>query len=568
MSPLLRFVVALLAGAVVALGFAPVDLWVLAVLGTAVLVALVDTAATRGAAAAVGWAWGTGVCVASLGWIATAFTYQAAMPVEMGWVTVVGLSMFLALYPMLAALLARGVAGGASGAGVARLVVLAGAFMVTEWLRGVLFSGFAWNPLGAAWLGGGVLGTPGVAQLAQFVGSQGLTGLMILAGGAVYLLVGRGFRKRERRVGAGLGVALVAGGIVGSGLVQDVYFPDNPTLVIVQPNIGQDVKYDEGANARHLETYLAMTRDALAGAVEAPGGGGGAGRAASATADPLTGIDRGVPAEDPNMQAGSLSERLARADLGERPRIVVWSESAVFGLPEEEPGLRAKLAGVLGPRDLLIFGGVSANRDAAGRILTLGNSLFVLDARGVIRARYDKAHLTPLGEYLPLRPLMERLGLARLAPGGIDFVPGPGPRTIALPGLPPVGAMICYEIIFGGRVTEFGQRPAWIVNISNDAWFGRTGPPQHLAQARLRAIEEGLPIARATPTGVSAIIGPRGRVFASLPQGVAGTLVLTLPPPLPATLYAKLGDAVPLVLAGLMVLAGVLIGRRQRVSII
>jgi apolipoprotein N-acyltransferase len=195
--------------------------------------------------------------------------------------------------------------------------------------------------------------------------------------------------------------------------------------------------------------------------------------------------------------------------------------------------------------------------------LSLRNSLYVLDARGQILASYAKAHLTPLGEYVPARALMERLGLARLAPGDLDFVPGPGPKTFALPGIPPFGAMICYEIIFGGRVTEYGQRPAWIVNISNDAWFGPTGPPQHLALARLRAIEEGLPIARATPTGVSAVIGPRGRVFGSLPQGRAGVLELTLPPPLPATPYARYGDALPMGAALLLMLGGWWAGRSQ-----
>jgi apolipoprotein N-acyltransferase len=121
--------------------------------------------------------------------------------------------------------------------------------------------------------------------------------------------------------------------------------------------------------------------------------------------------------------------------------------------------------------------------------------------------------------------------------------------------------MICYEIIFGGRVTEYGRRPAFIVNISNDAWFGTAGPPQHLAQARLRAIEEGLPIARATPTGISAVIGPRGALLALQPAGTVGVLRFTLPPPLPATPYARSGNAIPLAIAALLLLSGVVLGR-------
>jgi apolipoprotein N-acyltransferase len=256
-----------------------------------------------------------------------------------------------------------------------------------------------------------------------------------------------------------------------------------------------------------------------------------------------------------------LSDTLGETTVPKRPNIVLWSESAVFGLPEEDPRLRARLASALGPRDHLVFGGVAATRDAEGRLLTLTNSLFVLDSFGRIRARYDKAHLTPLGEYLPARPLMTRLGLARLAPGDLDFAPGPGPRTLTVPGVPPMGAMICYEIIFGGRVTEPGQRPAWIANISNDAWFGPSGPPQHLAQARLRAIEEALPIARATPTGLSAVIGPRGSLLAQQPLGTSGVLRYTLPPPLPATPYSKHGDLLPLIMALLLGAVGAILGR-------
>lgn len=552
----LRLVLALAAGLVAAAGFAPYDLWPLTLLGAAALVGLVEAAPTRRHAAAVGWLWGFGIFVASLTWIATAFTFQAAMPVWMGWVAVVGLSMFLALYVMLAALLARLLAP----VGLERLLVLAGAFMLTEWLRGWVLTGFAWNPLGAAWL------PMPVVQLAEIFGAQGLSGVMVLAGGALWLMLAPGRVNRERMTGAALAGLVVLGGVAGAALEQDVYFPDNPQLVIVQPDIGQDEKYDPGANARHLEVYLTLTRGALAGAQDVVRGRSNG--VEGGEIDPVTGPRRpgGGPGGEtdgaPAAELDSLSDRLARGGRAERPRLVIWSESSVFGLPEDDAGLRAKLAAVLGPDDYLMFGGVGANRDPDGRILSLRNSLYVLDARGRILASYAKAHLTPLGEYVPARALMERLGLARLAPGDLDFVPGPGPKTFALPGIPPFGAMICYEIIFGGRVTEYGQRPAWIVNISNDAWFGPTGPPQHLALARLRAVEEGLPIARATPTGVSAVIGPRGRIFGSLPQGQAGVLELTLPPPLPPTPYARYGDVLPVGTALLLMLGGWWAGTR------
>ncbi len=554
----LRLPLALAAGVATALGFAPTDYWLLAVVGAAGLAALVDTATSRRHAAAVGWAWGFAMFATSLTWIATAFTFQSAMPAAMGWVAVILLSAFLALYPMVAALAAHAI----PRPGLARLLVLAGAFMLTEWLRGVLLSGFSWNPLGAAWLA-----APGVPQLARLFGAQGLSGLMVLAGGAIWLMLGPQRTLTQRGVGAAIVGAAALGGLLGRTFIQDVYFPDNPTLVIVQPDIGQGEKYDEGANERHLERYLAITRQAVAdSSIGAPMQSGATGSESGA---PFAGVDQGGQSGSNDAQSaarspeGTISETLAGVDLGYRPTLVIWSESAVFGLPEEDPALRRKLASVLRSNDLLLFGGVAAERLASGEIDKLRNSLFVLDAKAQILARYDKAHLTPLGEYVPARGIMEAIGLARLAPGGIDFAPGPGPRTIAIPGIPPFGAMICYEIIFGGRVTEDGRRPAWIVNISNDAWFGPSGPPQHLAQARLRAIEEGLPLARATPTGISAVIGPSGRIVARQAAGTSGFIRTTLPPPLPATPYAQYGDAIPMSLAALLVLAGLAVWQRR-----
>ena len=552
LSPPVMFVLALAAGALAARGFAPTNWLLLTILGSAVLVALLDIATTRRQALAVGWAWGFGLFATSLGWIATAFTFQAKMPAAMGWVAVIGLSAFLALYPMAAAGLARLV----PAAGLPRLLGFTGAFMLTEWLRGVLLSGFSWNPLGIAWLE-----LRAMAQMAQFAGAQGLTGLMLLAGGGLWLIL-RPVASVPGRLSGGL-ILLLLAGLAGFGgtRLQSLYYPDNPELVIVQPNIGQDEKYAEGGQSRHLQAYLDMTREALNEDSLSNSLAG----AANASA-PFTGVDP-MADIDERTAAGTdrtLSETLAGAEVLRRPAIVIWSESAVFGLPEEDPALRRRLAAVLGPDDLLVFGGVAATRDPQGALTAVTNSLFVLDSQARLRARYDKAHLTPLGEYLPARGLLERIGLARLAPGDLDFTPGPGPRTLVVPGMPPMGAMICYEIIFGGRVTEYGRRPAWIANISNDAWFGPSGPPQHLAQARLRAIEEGLPIARATPTGESAVIGPRGSIFAMQPLGTSGVLSVTLPPPLPATPYARSGDIIPLAIAALLLAAGMLLGRQLR----
>lgn len=471
----------LFAGALSALGFAPLDLWPLTLVGVAGLVAAVERAGTVRGAALAGWLFGVGQFTVSLGWIATAFTYQAAMPAFMGWVTVVLLSMFLGLYPGIAAALARAWSGGR----LSRVLVFAAAWMLTEWLRGHLLSGFAWNPLGAAWLQAGIVG-----QLAALIGALGLSGLMILIGGASGIIGAKTQRRTMPAFWPNLFVfAMIYLFADGSRHLEPLPAPlHGPLVHLIQPNIGQEAKYDNPT--AHVEGYLALSRAALG------------------------------PAPHPQS-------------------ITIWSESAVLDLVAEEPAVRAHLASILSPGDLLLFGGEALIRNPDGTPAEATNSLFVLDSTARLQGRYDKSHLVPLGEYVPARPLMTRLGLARLAPGGIDFLPGPGPRTLDLPGFPAAGIQICYEVIFPAAVVDEAHRPAWIVNISNDAWFGAWGPPQHLAQARLRAIEEGLPIARVTPTGISAVIDAHGRVVASIAQHRADTLTLRMPPPLPPTLFSR-----------------------------
>ena len=499
-----RMLLPLTAGALGALGFAPLDLWPLTLIGVAILIALIECAPTIRSAAASGWWFGVGHFTVGLFWIATAFTYQAAMPAFMGVVTVVLLSMFLALYPGLAAGLARAWPGGR----ISRVFVFAAAWMLTEWLRGHILSGFAWNPLGAAWLDAG-----GVAQLAMVIGALGLSGVMVLASGAI-VLAGGDIRIRSAHKWTPHLIGLIA--VTGLAEASRFALPPpapatGPLVHLIQPDIGQDAKYDNPA--AHVEKYLALSRAALGPA--------------------------------PRRQS-----------------ITIWSESAVEDLVEEEPAARARLAQILEPGDLLLFGGVALIRNADGSLAAATNSLYALDADAHLVGRYDKSHLVPLGEYVPARPLMTRLGLARLTPGDIDFLPGPGPRTLDLPGFPAAGIQICYEVIFPAAVVDEAHRPAWIVNISNDAWFGAWGPPQHLAQARLRAIEEGLPIARVTPTGISAMIDASGRVVASIGQHRAATLSLRMPPPHPATLFARYAHATSLVF-GLTLLVAALALRRR-----
>ena len=490
----LRFLLPLLAGAVSALGFAPLEWWPLTFAGVALLFWAIERSASVHSAAAAGWCFGVGQFTVGLFWIATAFTYQAAMPAFMGVVTVVLLSMFLALYPALAAGLARAW----PRAGASRVLVFAATWMLSEWLRGHVLSGFAWNPLGAAWLAAGA-----VAQAAAWVGALGLSGLMVVAGSGLAIV------RKPFAVAAAFAV------ICGVALLTRFALPapapapaTGPLVHLIQPDIGQDTKYDDPA--AHIEKYLALSRTAL-----------------------------GSP---PHLQS-----------------IVVWSESSVQDLVEEDVGARARLASLLSPGDLLLFGGVAVIRNPDGSAAAETNSLYALDSSARLLGRYDKSHLVPLGEYVPARTLMTWLGVARLAPGAIDFLPGPGPRTLELPGFPAAGIQICYEVIFPAAVVDEGHRPAWIVNISNDAWFGAWGPPQHLAQARLRAIEEGLPILRGTTTGISAAIDANGVVRQTVPQHRAARMDGFVPRAKPPTLFAQTGNMLPLgwaiVLLGLSAIA-------------
>jgi apolipoprotein N-acyltransferase len=225
---------------------------------------------------------------------------------------------------------------------------------------------------------------------------------------------------------------------------------------------------------------------------------------------------------------------------------------------------RQMIAEVVPPGGLLLTGG--ERFDLSRTPPLVWNSLFVLDAAGAIRARYDKRDLVPFGEFLPLRALLSRFGLEKLTHGSIDFQTGAGRRTIALPGLPAVSPLICYEAVFPGRVVDPSARPEWLLNITNDAWFGRsTGPYQHFAMARMRAIEEGLPLVRSANSGISAVVDPFGRVQAELGLGATGAIEAALPRPLPQpTPFARAGLAIVLAPAGLLALGAILLEARRR----
>ena len=509
---------ALVLGAVSALGFRPLALWPLTLIALAALVALIAQTGRTRQALGLGWLFGWAHFTVGNSWIATAFTYQADMPAVLGWLAVPLLALYLAIYPALAvgaahALVVRGKQPGAPGWPLA--LAFAGCWIVAEWLRAWVFTGYAWNPLGLVFLGG--YASPGMASLAPWTGTYGLSGVVALVAGAGAVLMARGRM-------ASLVVMVAA--LVGVQLL-----PPPPAKVsrlpmtLVQPDVRQETLNDP----TQFEAQFARTAD--------------------------------------------LSRPLKP---GER-RLVLWPESGVpdylrGGYPRylyddmtagRDPAFaRARIGHVIGPGGLLMTGAVDLEI-ADGRAIGARNVVTALDDKGQIRASYAKAHLVPYGEYLPMRGVLEPLGISRLVAGALDFWPGPGPRTLDLGAWGQAGIQICYEITFSGEVVDRAHRPDYLFNPSNDGWFGDWGPPQHLAQARMRAIEEGLPVLRSTTTGISAVIDGYGVVRHSIPKHTAQRIDALVPAALPPTLFAQWGNKLPLFWA-VVLIALALVARQWR----
>lgn len=503
----------LLLGAIAALGFAPLELWPLTLLAFAGWLMLVHAAPTWRAAAWRGWLFGVGHFTINNNWIQHAFTFQDAMPPVLGYGAPIGLALYLAVFPTAAALAMWRWRGARPDAAFA--LIAGAAWIATEWTRSWLFTGYPWDPLAAIW----VPLLP-VASLAALIGTYALSGATVVVAGLVLVAL-RGRWQPVVAATAVLLAAMLVGPLVRPPAKEPTLPDPHPRLVVVQPNIGNDLRVEQSRER-------------------------------------------------------SLADLIRRSGRpGPEPRLVVWPEGLVYdmlesGYPDAWYGarpaerVRARIAQTLGPRDLLMTNAPTLSFDANGEIAGAANSVLSITPGGTIAGRYDKSHLVPYGEYLPMPWLLKPLGLARLVPGSIDFGPGPGPRALEWPGVGSIGIQVCYEIVFSGQVVDPANRPRLLFNPSNDAWFGSWGPPQHLAQARLRAIEEGLPIVRATPTGISAVIAADGTLLASIPLGKAGTIDAPMPVPFPPTLFSRVGNWMALLVALLLSAGAVAIRWRGR----
>ena len=455
-----------------------------------------DASAACRAAAIAGWWFGFGYFLAGLYWVGYAFLVDAK---TFGW---------LLPFAVIGAAGRPGALHRRSGLALARAALDArrrcGSWRsrsrsrVAEWLRGHLFTGFPWNAFGYALTGPLVL-----AQGAALIGIWGLTFLAVAVFASPPCLPtiaptrgGPGCRSRS--------ASLLLAALAGYGALRlartPTQFVDGVRLRIMQPNLQQDEKFNYAAKQQVMS--------ALSRAVG--------------------------PRHRPAIVRRARRHASDLAGIG------------VSVLPDARADALAQIADLLPQGTVLITGAVRAPELPPGQTIARAyNSIYVIDHDGSILSVYDKVHLVPFGEYLPFQDFLERLGLMQLTkvPGG--FIAGDRRRAMNVPRAPRLLPLICYEIIFPGEAVPRGERPGWLLNLTNDGWFGiSTGPYQHFQQARVRAIEEGLPLVRAANTGISAVIDPLGRVIESLPLGTEGVLDCALAAADRRTLYARTGDGV------------------------
>lgn len=503
-----RRLIAFAAGACGALALAPFNLMPAMIVPMMLAVWLIDGTAESKANAGIrpafrwlslrnafgiGWWWGFGYFVAGLWWLGAAFLVE---PDDFAWALplgVVALPAGLAIFPALGFALARLF----WAPGVSRILMLAAALGCSEWLRGHILTGFPWIPYGMA-LGDHLV----FAQFAALGGLYSLNVLAIAIFAAPALLAD--FRSPEKKaagarfsVPAGLVVAVLAfGGLAAFGSLRLTAGHPGALPVkvrVMQPNLSQDVKYNPETRGAVLDRYLALS----------------------------------------DRSTGPGHTGLSDVNL------LVWPESAFPFVLSREPVALAKIGTALPNGTVLVTGAARIDEAALrnGQHAQFFNSIQVLSRGGLILDTYDKVHLVPFGEYLPFAAFFDRLHLRQFVdvPGG--FEAGSLHTILTLPGLPLAVPLICYEAIFPEEVAAAvkigASRPGLLINVTNDAWFGRTfGPYQHLEQARLRSIEEGLPMVRAANTGISAIIDPYGRIEARLGLGEEGIIDGTLSQPI------------------------------------
>ncbi len=523
-----RLAVAFVAGSLSVLAMAPFFLWPVLFLTLPVLVWLIDGAQTQGEAGSVwkrpavraataGWWFGFGYFLFGLFWIGEAFLVEAD---KFAWLLPFAVTMMpagLALFTALATAAARLV----WPSGLARVLVLAITLSLAEWLRGHVLTGFPWNVLGYA------LTWPlPMMQSAALIGIYGLTLLAVLIFAAPLVLVTDASSQRAMQWAVGIAVLpLLALYGYGAWQLSGGAAPliKGVRIRVVQASVDQRDKWKAEKQRAIFLDQLDLSR-----------------HDASGRRDDLAGITH-----------------------------LIWPEAAMPFLPLEHPEALAAIGKLLPDGTQLISGALRLKKPSAGAIASRRegyNSLMVFADTGALEMLYDKIHLVPFGEYLPFQTALEAMGLQQLTRWRGGFSVGPSPRPLlSIPGLPPVAGLICYEAIFPAAIVQGQKRPGLLLNVTNDGWFGdTTGPLQHFHQARVRAVEEGLPLVRAANNGVSAVIDGQGRVLALLPLNARGVIDSGIPAALAPPPYARFGDRTFVALALFFLAGAIVLARKQR----
>ena len=471
-----RTLAAFAAGALAVLTQAPFDFFAAGFVSFPLLVWLLDGATAQAPgrwtkrlapAFAVGWWFGFGYFLVGLWWIGGAVLVEAE---EFAWalpLAVVGIPMVLAFFHAAAAAIARLLWTD----GIGRIAALAFGFGIAEWLRGFLFTGFPWNPIGLA-----AMPIPLLMQSVRVVGMDGMNALAVLVFAMPALLASR------RHLGAGtmLAAVLIGAHVAYGFIALDAEQEEaGKTLAvrIVQPNVDLSEKWDEGVRNRIFATTMELS------------------------------------ARPP--EAGDAL-----------PQLILWPETAVPFLFTDRPDGLVAIGEMLGEGQMLMAGAVRAEAGGgANEGPRYYNSVILIDDGGEIVDAVDKVHLVPFGEYLPFEDLMSRFSIGQFVAGPMNFAAGSERHAMRLPGAVLAVPFVCYEIIFPDLVAVDAASADLIVNVTNDAWFGDTpGPYQHFRQAQVRSVENGVPLLRAANTGISGVVDTRGRVIDALAMNERGII--------------------------------------------
>jgi len=472
-----RALILIALGLCVVAALPPIYILPLAFVGFSGFFLFLEKAPTKRAAFYTGWLFGVGFFGGGLYWLTNAFLVHAD---KHGWLIPIAvpllaasMGVFIGLTALMAHMMWRQKKDVSSTLG--RILLFAVAWTLVEWIRSWIFTGFPWNLMGTIWAFNDAM-----IQPAAWVGAFGLSFLTVLAltsGAAILLNAGL---KRAIAISLMLGLPAImwaTGELRLSGSSDEVH--EDILLRLVQPNIAQKNKWKRDQKVKNFQELLALS--------EAVGKGGA------------------------------------------RPTHIIWPETAVTYPLNQDKNVALAVASVV-PQGGYVLTGTARMTPKGQKPFQVWNSLVAVNEVGETKGAYDKSHLVPFGEYIPFRSFIP---LPKLTAGSIDFSAGPGPQTVKIGDLPSFSPLICYEIIFTNHVINEKDRPKWLLNLTNDGWYGNSpGPYQHLISARMRSVEEGIPVVRVANTGVTMVADAYGRMHASLGYGERGFIDVALPKPL------------------------------------